>query len=178
MNLENYTVGDYKIGASQAKLVLWLIVSALVFENKIFVFQRPKRLLLRLFGCSFGKNLFIKPNVKIKYPWKLTIGDFSSIGEGVWIDNLEVVSIGDNVVISQGAYLLTGNHNYKSNSFDLYVEPIVLEDCVWLGAKTLVGPGVVCSSGTVLAAGAVLYSSTFQDSVYKGNPAIFVRMRY
>ena len=178
MNLENYTVRDYKIGASYVKVIVWLVVSALIFESKIFVFQWPKRVLLWLFGCSVGKKLFIKPCVKIKYPWKLTIGDFVSIGEGVWIDNLAFVEIGDNVVLSQGAYLLTGNHNYKVDSFDLLVESIVIKDYVWIGAKSLVGPGVVCSSGTVLAAGAVLYSSTLKNSVYKGNPAVFARKRY
>jgi putative colanic acid biosynthesis acetyltransferase WcaF len=40
----------------------------------------------------------------------------------VWIDNLDDVSIADNVCISQGALLLSGNHNYKKQIFDLAYE--------------------------------------------------------
>ena len=81
--------------------------------------------------------MVIKPSVNIKYPWRLTIGSFVWIGEGVWIDNLENVVIGDNVCISQGAMLLCGNHNYKKTTFDLIVGSITLEDGVWVGAQSV-----------------------------------------
>ena len=63
------------------------------------------------------KGVVIKPNVKIKYPWNLYIGNNSWLGEKVWIDNLDIVSVGNNCCISQGAYLLTGNHDYRSEYF-------------------------------------------------------------
>lgn len=83
--------------------------------------------LLRLFGARMGKGVVIKPSVNIKYPWNLSIGDYSWIGENVWIDNLTHVAIGSNVCISQGAMLLCGNHDYKRPTFDLMVKPIVIE---------------------------------------------------
>lgn len=69
--------------------------------------------MLRKFGAKIGKGVFIKPLVNIKYPWNLDIGDYTWIGENVWIDNLTQVKIGSNVCISQGAMLLCRNHNYK-----------------------------------------------------------------
>ena len=66
-----------------------------------------------------GRSVIIKPRVRIKYPWFLQIGDNSWIGEDVWIDNLDSVIIKENVCISQGAMLMSGSHNYKSEKFDL-----------------------------------------------------------
>ena len=74
-------------------------------------FMTLKVRLLKMFGAKIGKGLVIKNNVIIKQPWYLTIGDDCWIGENVWIDNIDKVSIGSDVCISQGAMLLTGNHD-------------------------------------------------------------------
>lgn len=130
-----------------------------------------KSRLLRLFGAKVGNGVVIKPDVNIKYPWFLEIGDDCWIGEGVWIDNLAEVSIGFNVVLSQGAYLLTGSHDYKKETFDLILGEIILEDGVWIGAKATVCPGVVCRSHSVLAVGSVTTKDMDAYSIYQGNPA-------
>ncbi|MCW3109752.1 MAG: putative colanic acid biosynthesis acetyltransferase WcaF, partial [Segetibacter sp.] len=93
------------------KIALWLFVNVLFFNNGFAVFNGLKCSLLRLFGAKIGKRVFIKPSVNIKYPWLLHIGNDVWIGEKVWIDNLGLVTIGNDVCISQGAFLLTGNHN-------------------------------------------------------------------
>ena len=73
-----------------------------------------KAIILRVFGAKVGKGLVIRTHVRIKQPWRLSIGDHVWIGESVWIDNLVQVAIASNVCLSQGAFLLTGNHDYKS----------------------------------------------------------------
>ena len=100
--------------------------------------------MLVAFGARIGKGFVIKPAVNIKYPWKLKVGDDVWIGENVWIDNIGNVTIGSNVCISQGAMLLTGNHNYKSETFDLMIKPIVVEEGVWIGAKATIAPATIC----------------------------------
>jgi putative colanic acid biosynthesis acetyltransferase WcaF len=60
------------------------------------------------------------------------------LGENCWIDKMDIVTIGNNVCISQGALLLTGNHDYTMSSFDYRNAPIVLDDGVWIGAKSIV----------------------------------------
>ena len=99
------------------------------------------------------------------------MGDWTWIGEGVWIDNLADVNIGNHVCISQGAMLLTGNHNYRSESFDLMVEPIVLEEGSWIGARSTVCPGVTCKSHSVLAVGSIATTTLEAYTIYQGNPA-------
>ena len=128
-------------------------------------------------GAKIGKGVFIKPSVNIKYPWNLTIGDDTWIGEGVWIDNLGKVSIGSNVCISQDSMLMCGNHNYKKSAFNLMVGGITIEDGVWVGAKCLVCPGVTLHSHAVLAVGSVASTDLETYSIYRGNPAVKIKDR-
>lgn len=130
-----------------------------------------------MFGASIGSSVVIKPRVTIKYPWKLAVGDHSWIGEQVWIDNLDQVTIGAHVCISQGALLLCGNHDYTKPAFDLITGPIVLEDGVWIGAKASLAPGVTCGSHSVLSMGSVASKDLETWKVYQGNPAVAVRER-
>ena len=95
----------------------------------------------------------------------------------MWIDNLDNVVIGNNVCISQGAFLLCGNHNYKKDSFDLITKPIIVEDGVWIGAKSTVLPGVTAKSHSILSAGSVTSKNLEPYSIYRGNPAEKVSIR-
>lgn len=158
------------------KRALWYLVDLLFFRSA-FPLSGIKVALLRAFGARVGKGVVIKPHASIKYPWFLSVGDFTWIGEKVWIDNLTEVSIGSNVCLSQDAYLLTGNHNYKVPSFDLMVGKIVLEEGVWIGARAIVCPGVTCYSHAVLSVASVATADLEAYAIYAGNPAVNVRER-
>lgn len=176
-SLENYTTGDFKIGRGIIIQLFWYVTNVLFFINPLNPISSLKVLLLKIFGAKIGKGVVVKPGVNIKYPWKLTIGDNSWIGENVWIDNLDEVEIGNNSVLSQGAMLLSGNHNFKNISFDLITKPIFLEEGVWIGAKSIVTGGVTCKSHSVLAVNSVASSSLEEYTIYRGNPAEKVKSR-
>jgi len=133
--------------------------------------------LLRWFGAEIGRRVTIKPHVRIKFPWKLKIGDSTWIGESVWIDNLAEVTIGDNCCISQGVYLCTGNHRWDSDHFDLAVSPITIREQCWIGACSKVAPGVVCEPGSVLTMGSLAATHLEAWQVYSGFPATKVTQR-
>jgi putative colanic acid biosynthesis acetyltransferase WcaF len=175
--LNIYNNSWYDTGASSIKKLLWYFVNVLFFVNPLNPAIGIKVTLLRLFGAKIGKGVVIKPGVNIKYPWFLTVGDHVWIGESVWIDNLVPVSIGSHSCLSQGAMLLTGNHNYKLPTFDLIVKPIVLEEGVWIGAKSVVTQGVTCGSHSVLAVGSVATQNLTAYTIYQGNPAEAKRKR-
>lgn len=180
MNKTDFSKFDnswYHPGGSAFKRITWYFVNLLVFKNRWFVPIGPKAWLLKWYGARVGEAFYIKPGVNIKYPWRLKCGDHVSIGEGVWIDNLANVYIGSNVCISQGAMLLCGNHNYKKCSFDLMIGEITLEDGVWVGAKTVVCPGVTMKTHSVLSVGSVASSDLDAYSIYRGNPAVKVKDR-
>lgn len=176
-DLSAYNNDWFDEGAGVAKRSLWFLINALFFINPMNPFSGVKVILLKWFGAKIGKGVVVKPGVNIKYPWKLKIGDFSWIGERVWIDNLDKVVIGNHCCLSQEALLLCGNHNYKSQTFDLITKPIVLEDGVWIGARSIVTGGVTCCTHSVLAAGSLASVNLASWSVYRGNPCVKVNDR-
>ncbi len=155
----------------------WMIMSALFVQCHWNPSSEIRIILLRLFGAKIGKNVVVKPGVNIKYPWHLSIGNYTWIGENVWIDNLTHSSIGNHVCISQGAYLLTGNHDFNKTTFDLIVKSITIEDGAWIGAKAIVCPGVICGSHVVLTAGSVATKNMAAYTIYSGNPAAPLKER-
>lgn len=177
MNLSGYK-SNYNHQKSVLIKVVWYFVSLLVFESAWFPFYRFKIKLLRLFGAQIGFGLVLKPKVYIKYPWILEIGNNVWIGEGVRIDNLAEIKIGSNVCISQNAFLLTGNHDYRSDTFDLMIGSITIQDEVWVGASVIVCPNTILSKGTVVSVGSVISGTTLVNQVYRGNPALAIRPRY
>ncbi|MGH7884210.1 MAG: WcaF family extracellular polysaccharide biosynthesis acetyltransferase [Thermodesulfobacteriota bacterium] len=162
---------------STAKRIVWYIVNIVFFKCPLPYPNILKIKLLRMFGAKMSTGIVIKPDVNIKYPWFLEIGNNSWIGERVWIDNLAFVKIGKNVCISQGAYLCTGNHNYKSESFDLLTGEIIIEDGVWIGAKSIICPGVTLRSHSVITAGCIISDNTEPYTIYKTNETVEVKSR-
>jgi putative colanic acid biosynthesis acetyltransferase WcaF len=167
----------YSPGAPVLRRLLWYLVNALFINSYWLPASGFKVLLLKFFGAKVGRGVTIKPGVNIKYPWLLEIGDYCWIGEGVWIDNLTRVKIGASACISQGAMLLTGNHNYKRTTFDLMIGEIELEDGVWIGAKAVVCPGITCKSHSVLSVGSVATRDLDPYIIYQGNPAVAIKSR-
>jgi len=176
-DLSKFNNAWFSPDASKVKIILWLLCNALFMRNPLNLSSGVKKSALKLFGAKIGKGVLIKPAVNVKYPWKLEIGDHCWIGENVWIDNLVKVKIGNNVCLSQGAMLLTGNHNYKTESFDLMVGEITLEEGTWIGAKSVVCPGITCQSHSVLSVGSMATKNLEAYSIYQGNPAVKIKDR-
>lgn len=167
---------QYLTGASTLKQLLWYFTSALFFRSGLIPVSTILVFILKLFGAKIGNDVRIKPYIHIKFPWKLTLGDHSWLAE-CFIENLDEVIIGNNCCVSQGAMLMTGNHNYKIPSFDLMTKPIILEDGVWIGARAIVSPGVTCKSHSVLSMGSVATKDLEEYTIYSGIPAVKVRER-
>ena len=177
VNLQKFDNSWYSSERSFIIRLLWVITSTIFFKNNFFPFYAPKKLILRIFGAKIGDNCVIKPHVNIKYPWNLEAGNNLWIGEQVWIDNIAKIWIGNNVCISQGALIISGNHNYKKIGFDLIVGQIILEDGVWICAKGIVGPGIICRTHSILCLGSVANNELLDYGIYKGNPAVKIKNR-
>lgn len=170
-DLSSYDNSWYNPGGSSLKRFVWYFVNAIFFKSHFNPVSSLKVGLLRLFGAEIGRGVVVKPGVNVKYPWLLSIGDYSWIGEDVWIDNLAKVAIGSNCCISQGAMLLCGNHNYRAATFDLMVKPITIGDGAWVGAKSVVCPGVTVGRDSILTVGSMATTDLEDGKIYQGVPA-------
>jgi putative colanic acid biosynthesis acetyltransferase WcaF len=177
VDLATFSNLEYDPGGGKLGRIAWYFVSLVLFESGWFPLVRPKVAVLRIFGARVGRGVVIKPNVRIKYPWRLTIGDHCWIGQSAWIDNLADVEIGGHVCISQGCYLCTGSHNYQRKSFDLVVRRIRLDNGAWIGARSIVLGGVVVGANALVAAGSVVTKDVPSAAIVGGNPAQIIRQR-
>lgn len=135
---------------------LWAIAELLLVTNPWQISSRLRVRILKAFGAKIGQGVVFRPRTRIKFPWKLEIGDRCWIGEGVWFHNQDRISIGKDVVISQEAFLTTGSHAIRSD-MSLITSPIVISDGAWItsrsvvlggrtvGKSSVVGPNVVVS---------------------------------
>ena len=163
--------------ASKIKIIFWYFVNMFFLKTSFPWPQVIKRNIIKIFGGKLGTNVLFKSNINVKYPWFLEVGNNVWIGENVWIDNLGKVEIQDNVCLSQGAMLLCGNHDYKKSSFDLIIGDITLEKGSWVGAKSVVCPGVTLKTHSILSVGSIATKDLEPFTIYQGNPAQKVRTR-
>jgi putative colanic acid biosynthesis acetyltransferase WcaF len=177
VDLSSYTSGGYDPGRPLAVRLAWWFVSLALFESGWFLLTRAKPAILRWFGARIGRNVTIKPHVRIKHPWMLSIGDHVWIGQESWIDNLASVQIGSHVCVSQRAYLCTGSHDASRRGFDLVVRPITLGDGAWVGAAAIVLGGVTVGANAIVGAGAVVTRDVPPGVFAAGTPARVVRDR-
>jgi putative colanic acid biosynthesis acetyltransferase WcaF len=167
----------FDIGASLPKRVAWYFVNLAVLHNPYLPLSGPRVLALRAFGARIGKDVNIKPHVKVKFPWKLTVGDGTWIGEECWIDNLDQVTIGKKAVLSQRTYLCTGNHDWSDPEMPLKTAPIHIGDRAWVCAGVVVGPGSEVGEGAVVALGSTVNGKVPADMVCSGHPAAPLKPR-
>ncbi|MBM95690.1 MAG: hypothetical protein CMI09_07580 [Oceanospirillaceae bacterium] len=115
--------------------------------------------------------------MKVTYPWKLTIGDNSWVGDEVVLYSLGDIEIGSNAVISQKSYLCTGGHDYQSISFDIFSKPIVVEDGAWIATDVFISPGVRIGKNAVVGARSTVLTDVPEGWVCVGSPLRFIKHR-
>ena len=164
-------------GASHIRIALWYAVGEPLLRARWAPSRTLKAAVLRVFGANIGLGCYIKPGVRVKFPWFLTIGDHCWVGEDAWIDNLAQVTIGSNVCISQGVYLCTGNHDWSTFNMKLFRRPITILDGAWVGAHALLAPGVEIGAGAVVSVGSVVTQPIPSWEIWGGNPAKFLKKR-
>jgi putative colanic acid biosynthesis acetyltransferase WcaF len=136
-----------------------------------------RRFVLRCFGAKIGAHVNTYPTTRIYFPWKLTVGDWTAIGEDALIYNLGHVTLGSKVSISQRAHLCAGTHDYTRPDLPLLKPPIVIKDQAWICADAFVGPNVVVGEGAVVGARAVVIKNVEPWVVVAGNPAREIKKR-
>lgn len=176
-NLASFRIPPGFRGRSALVVQLWWLVQATLFACSPQFMYGWRNGLLRLFGATIGAGVLIRPSVRITYPWKLTIGDHSWVGDFAELYTLGPIHIGRNAVVSQYCYLCTGSHDMTVPAFDIFAEAITVEDEAWIAAGAFVHPGMTIARGSVVAARSVVRHSTEPHGVYAGEPLRWIRDR-
>lgn len=171
-DLSTFTADSNIRGASKIMILLWWLVQGTLFGCSPQFMYGWRRWLLRRFGCKVGPRVAVRASVTIQYPWKVSIGHSSQIGDEVLLSSTGPITIGDNVVISQRAFICAGTHDITTDRFETLPVPIVIEDEVWICAQAFVYPNVTVGRGAIVAAGAVLRTDVPPYQIYAGSPAV------
>ncbi|MBT1596878.1 acetyltransferase [Curtobacterium poinsettiae] len=156
---------------------LWGIVELLFVTNPLQISSRLRVSVLRRFGAEIGEGVIFRPRTRVRFPWKLRIGDDSWIGEGVWIHNQDVVTIGHDVVVSQDTFVTTGSHAHRRD-MGLITRPVVIEDGAWVTARCVVLGGAHIGRSALVQPLSVVRGAIPENSIAVGNPAVVTGTRH
>jgi len=172
-----YSQPSFSLG-NRVRRASWGLVWALLFLPTPRPLHRWRAGLLRLFGAHLGQGCRVYPQVRIWAPWNLELGDHVVIGNGAQLYSMGRVSIGDFAIVSQGAHLCAGTHDYNSPNFQLVTKPISIGKQAWICAEAFIHPGVQVAEGVVVGARAVVHKDLAVPwTVHGGNPCRQVGVR-
>lgn len=164
-------------GRSALAVQLWWCVQSLFFHRSPQFANGFRRWLLRCFGAQVGRNVVIRPSVRVTYPWKVRIGDYAWIGDGAELYSLAEIEIGNHAVVSQFTYLCAGDHDYQSSDFAIRGRPIRIADEAWVASHTFIAPGVSIGHGAVIGARSAVFRDMPAGMICMGSPCRPLRPR-
>jgi putative colanic acid biosynthesis acetyltransferase WcaF len=156
---------------------VWSLVELLVVTNPWQISSGLRVKVLRLFGAEIGEGVIFRPRTRVKFPWKLHIGDRSWIGEGVWFHNQDHTYLGNDVVISQETMITTGSHAHRCD-MGLLTRPITIADGAWVTSRCLILGGSRIGRSALITPLTVVSGDVADNAILTGNPARVVGQRF
>jgi putative colanic acid biosynthesis acetyltransferase WcaF len=170
VDLRKYDQSKFERGRPNWLIILWWLVQAIAFPLSLHNFNGFRCGLLRLFGAKIGQGVLIRPTARFTYPWKVTIGDYSWVGDDVVFYSIDRITIGSHAVISQKCYLCTASHNIQQETFPLTTAPITIGNGVWVATDCFVAPGVNIGANAVIGARSSIFRDIPSQQVAWGTP--------
>jgi putative colanic acid biosynthesis acetyltransferase WcaF len=171
-----YTQPSFSLGNRAARAV-WNMTWALLFWPSPRPLHAWRRLLLRAFGAKVGRGCRVYPGARIWAPWNLELGDLATVADGVTLYNQAPIRLGERAIVSQGAHLCTGTHDYTTPNFQLIAKPIEIGAQAWVCAEAFLHPGTVVGEGAVIGARAVASGEFPAWTVCAGHPCKAIKPR-
>lgn len=156
---------------------IWALFELVFVTNAWQISSGIRTRVLRLFGAEIGEGVVFRPRTRVKFPWKLHIGDRSWIGEGVWFHNQDHIRIGNDVVISQETMLTTGSHAHRRD-MALIMKPIVIEDGAWVTSRCMILGGVTIGKSALVGPMTVVNRDIADNSMIGPAPATELGQRF
>lgn len=158
-----------------SRLWIYRLLTRWLPETRFF---GVKVVFLRWCGAEIGVNVRINSSARFSGNGRLVIGDDTWIGAENFISpvgNAEV-RIGSHCDLGPGVMILTGSHAVTPEGCHIagpgIQSSVTIADGCWLGARSLILPGVSLGAKTIVAAGAVVTSDTVGSNLVAGVPAV------
>lgn len=156
----------------------------LYFYNQI-VGRLPSHTLRRYFYrriINLSERSSILMGLILYYPGRLVIGRGTAVNAHCVLDSRAGIYIGNNVSVSPYVHIWSGGHDINDPHFPSRPTVTIVEDYVWLGARsTVVGnaPGgtITLGEGCVVAANSLVVRDVPPYTVVAGIPARKVAVR-
>jgi putative colanic acid biosynthesis acetyltransferase WcaF len=177
MHNENTHIGPSFSLKNRLARVGWNMTAAVLFRYSPRPFHFWRAFLLSLFGAKLGRRVHVYPGVKVWAPWNVELGDECGVADGVILYSQGKITIGRRVVVSQGAHLCAGTHDYNESGFPLVTKPINIADNAWIAADVFVHPGVNIGEGCVIGARSVVTKDMPRWMVCSGHPCVPLKER-
>lgn len=156
---------------------LWWLVQSTIFKMSPQFMYGFRVKILKIFGARIGKNVIIRPSAIFTYPWKISIGDNSWIGDGVILYSLGEIFIGKNTVVSQYSHICAGDHDLGSVDFSIRARNIFIGSGVWIGSDVFVAPGVTVADEVVVGARSSVFGDLKTGYICFGTPCREIKKR-
>jgi len=144
---------------------LWSIVELLVVYNPWQISSRIRAGALRTFGADIGPGVILRPRLRVRFPWKLTVGARSWIGEDVWIHNQDRVTVGSDAVISQGTFITTGSHAYRDD-MRLLTREVSIGSGAWVTTRCVVLAGSTIGDNALVTPSTVVRGNVPASTIF------------
>ncbi len=125
---------------------------------------------------AVGDGTRISHDVKITSPHNIAIGPDTHVTNRCILNGRGGITIGRDVLLGYESVVMTSLRNFDDRDVPVRLQgsvlkPVVIGDDVWLGARTMVLPGVTIGDGAVVAGGAVVTRDVAPFAVVGGVPA-------
>lgn len=175
--LDEFDRSGFDYGRPKFMVFLWFFIQDILFRFSPIPLYGFRSRLLRLFGAKIGKGVKIRPKVRIHYPWRVEIGDYSQVGDEAWLYSIGPIKIGNNSIISQKSFLCTAGHDHNDPYFRTVVKPITVGNSVWIAADVYVAPGVTVGDNSVVGARSSVFKDIPPGVMSYGNPCKVIKSR-
>jgi galactoside O-acetyltransferase len=139
--------------------------------------EKRLELMKEMFG-AIGEHCWIEPPIYFCYGTNVFLGD------GVYVNfNLNLVDdykiiIGNQVMFGPNVTIAVTGHpidpTLRTQGY-MYAFPVTIGDNVWVGAGTVICPGVTIGENTVIGAGSIVTKDIPANMVAVGNPCKVLR---
>ena len=130
-----------------------------------------RKLLFKLAGVSIGPKSTIHIGARFYQPKNISIGKGTIIGDHATLDGRAQLTIGNHVDIASGVMIFNSQHDIHSEDMRPEEKPVIIEDYVFIGPRSIILPGITIKKGAIIAAGAVVTKDVSEKTIVGGVPA-------